>query len=587
MTVRSCPSHAGSEGAASVWAGRPSMRAVHIGDLVRRWSREYGAMEAPQGTRIQQASDALRRHAWQEAFEEFMAADAGGPLDRDALEGLATAAFWAGNVDQCLSAWERAHEAHLQLGDYRRAAAAALKIATRHAQRANPTLARGWRATAARLLEDQPDCPERGRLLTQEAYSLIVAGELEQARHRAAAAFAVATRCGARDVQVVALNIEGQALVRGGEVERGLGLVDESVAQARAAQLDPYDLGLIQCWTIGLCRDLADFERARDLTEATAAWSETAGFSAFPGICRIHRAELRRLHGDLAGAEAEVRSAIAELLPRTLFWAARAYNELGLIKLRQGALDQADTAFDRAQELGMEPQPGRALVQLARGRVEAANVALQRALERRPTDLLDRAALLAAFGEAAVAGSNFEAAERAVEELDAIAGTVGRAAFQAAAAEARGALLLARGEPSRAVPWIRGAAQLWSGIDAVYETARSRLKLAAALRAEGDFKAAALELDIAARAFEQMGAKRELDRAKATLRDQPTEDPVHALTRRQKEVARLISEGRSNREIAEMLFLSERTAEYHVQQILNRLGFDSRAQIAAWYARAR
>jgi non-specific serine/threonine protein kinase len=61
-------------------------------------------------------------------------------------------------------------------------------------------------------------------------------------------------------------------------------------------------------------------------------------------------------------------------------------------------------------------------------------------------------------------------------------------------------------------------------------------------------------------------------------------DPLRPLTRRQQEVARLVAEGQSNRDIAATLVVSERTAEYHVQQILNTLGFGSRAQIAAWYA---
>jgi non-specific serine/threonine protein kinase len=61
-------------------------------------------------------------------------------------------------------------------------------------------------------------------------------------------------------------------------------------------------------------------------------------------------------------------------------------------------------------------------------------------------------------------------------------------------------------------------------------------------------------------------------------------DPLRPLTRRQQEVARLVAEGQSNRGIAATLVVSERTAEYHVQQILNTLGFGSRAQIAAWYA---
>ena len=54
------------------------------------------------------------------------------------------------------------------------------------------------------------------------------------------------------------------------------------------------------------------------------------------------------------------------------------------------------------------------------------------------------------------------------------------------------------------------------------------------------------------------------------------------LTQREREVASLVANGLTNREIAKKLFISERTAEYHVEQIRNKLGFHARSQIAAW-----
>jgi non-specific serine/threonine protein kinase len=56
------------------------------------------------------------------------------------------------------------------------------------------------------------------------------------------------------------------------------------------------------------------------------------------------------------------------------------------------------------------------------------------------------------------------------------------------------------------------------------------------------------------------------------------------LTSREREVAALVAHGQTNREIATTLVISERTADAHVQNILNKLGFSSRAQIAAWMA---
>jgi len=63
------------------------------------------------------------------------------------------------------------------------------------------------------------------------------------------------------------------------------------------------------------------------------------------------------------------------------------------------------------------------------------------------------------------------------------------------------------------------------------------------------------------------------------------DDFAAVLTPRERQVARLIAEGLSNHQIASRLVTSQRTAESHVQNILRKLGFGSRAQVAAWVAR--
>jgi DNA-binding NarL/FixJ family response regulator len=131
---------------------------------------------------------------------------------------------------------------------------------------------------------------------------------------------------------------------------------------------------------------------------------------------------------------------------------------------------------------------------------------------------------------------------------------------------------------------LREAIQMWLGLDAPYEASRARLLMAGAHARERDHARATFELEVAARAFASMGATRDLEQV-VRLLDGESDNRRHPLTARQRQIAGLVAEGRSNREIAATLFISERTAEYHVQQILNRLGLNSRAQIAAWFAR--
>ncbi len=59
-------------------------------------------------------------------------------------------------------------------------------------------------------------------------------------------------------------------------------------------------------------------------------------------------------------------------------------------------------------------------------------------------------------------------------------------------------------------------------------------------------------------------------------------DPFSGLTARERQVVELIAQGKSNREIAKLLVVSERTVDAHVSNILSKLEFSSRTQIAAW-----
>jgi DNA-binding NarL/FixJ family response regulator len=61
-------------------------------------------------------------------------------------------------------------------------------------------------------------------------------------------------------------------------------------------------------------------------------------------------------------------------------------------------------------------------------------------------------------------------------------------------------------------------------------------------------------------------------------------EPPTVLTRRQLDIARLIADDLSNRQIAARLFLSERTVETHITNILNKLGLNSRVQLTRWLA---
>jgi class 3 adenylate cyclase len=190
--------------------------------------------------------------------------------------------------------------------------------------------------------------------------------------------------------------------------------------------------------------------------------------------------------------------------------------EIGLIRLRLGDLAGAEEALLEAHELGWDPQPGLALVQLAQGHVEAAAASIRDALdepsqvlswERPPNSDFRLVPLLEAQAEIAFVADDLDRARWAAAELERVAGILGTKAFRAMAATARGRVLLMEGDGTTARRNLATGVQLWRELGAPYETARARMALAAAYRMEGMGERALMELKAAGSTFERLGAR--------------------------------------------------------------------------------
>jgi ATP/maltotriose-dependent transcriptional regulator MalT len=226
---------------------------------------------------------------------------------------------------------------------------------------------------------------------------------------------------------------------------------------------------------------------------------------------------------------------------------------------------------------GYEPQPGLALLRLVQGNPDSAAAAIRRAIGE-STQTLCRARLLPAYAEIALAVGEFDRARAAVDELEAIASTIGDAV--AAMAEcARGALLLACEEPREALIALRPGVETWQRLGIPYEAARARVLIGLACRALGGHDTAELELDTACAAFGQLGAKPDQERVAALIGRESTDD---GLTAREIEVLRLVASGQSNRQIAVALVISEHTVARHLQNIFGKLGVSTRTAAAAY-----
>ncbi len=456
---------------------------------------------------VRAGREAMDRHAWTDAFDLLSEAARSQELDGDGLALLGDAAWWAGRFRDSISARERASASYAAQGENQKAATEAIKVGGDHFRSLAHSVSAGWYTRADRLLAGQPEGVAHGLLARDRAFHALKKGDLDEAMEQATAALNIGTRVGDRNVQAMALQLQGQVLVAKGQVEEGLALHDEATVAAVSGELDPFSTGVVYCNVIWDASKMADYRRAGEWTEAATRWCERQSINGFPGICRVHRAEIMRLRGAWAQAEDEAQRACTELTDFGLHYiAAEAFYELGEIRLRMGELALAGEAFRQANELGREPMPGIAQLRLAEGKTGAALSAINRAVADAPEDPLFRAKLLPVQARIALAAGETDIARKAVEEMEGVAVTYRTPALEAMAAASRGALQTAEGELGEARRSLRRAIELWREIDLPYETAEARVLLALAYRADGEEDAATMELDAARSTFERLGA---------------------------------------------------------------------------------
>jgi len=452
------------------------------------------------------ARAAFGREAWAEALERFREADAGDGLGGDDLERWGEAAEYSGRLADAPVPLERAVAAYSAAGSLRDAGRAALRLANAQLERREAAVAGGWLRRAERYLSGIEPCHEVALLTWLRARFALFSGDMDEALVRAEAAHDLACRLGDRDVEALGLLYRGLALVASGEVRRGVGLLDESAAAVLAEGLASWTGGIVYCGVIWSCLNRGDWRRGTEWTDQFTRWCSANGVCGYPGLCRLHRAEVLTHAGALAQAEREAEAAARELAEAIPFSEGDAHRVLGEIRLARGDLEGADAAFRRAHELGWDPNPGLALLWLARGRPDAALRCLEGALEARDWSVRQRRGfLLAHLVVIAIEVGRPDRARSALDELDRAPELWETPAVRAIVAQARGELALAGGEAASAVGHLRQAVHEARESGCPFQTATLRLRLAHALIAAEDREGAELEIGAAESACRELG----------------------------------------------------------------------------------
>jgi DNA-binding CsgD family transcriptional regulator len=502
----------------------------------------------------------------------------------EALDGLSEVAHFEGEYDRAIELKERAFAAYQRAGKRAEAADTARWLAFLHATcRGNLAVASGWIGRAESLLEGVEECAAHGWLILDQAPFSSDPSEREK---YAASALTIARRFGDADLEFEALALLGETYVASGRIREGMRLLDQAMAAVSAGEVTGHGaVGEIYCRLLSACEHAGDVRRAEEwlgMADRDVVWRDFVR-----PTCKTHYGGILIALGRWAEAETELLDAIRAF--ERGYWGDRVFPLVRLadLRVRQGRYEEAERLME-----GVEWHPtarhAAAAIALARGELALAQDLVSLCLEG--SDPADRtcAPLLELLVEIQLAVDDPGAATQTLKRLTALAADCDDDRVGAFAELAAGRVRAVEGD-ERGAAHLKRALERLAELDLPLEAARAQLELARAL-ARGAPEAAVAEAGPALASFERLGATRDADAASGLLRQLGAAGrgfPKRSggLTQRETEVLSLVAEGMSNAEIAERLWISRRTAEHHVANILSKLGLRSRAEAAAYAVR--
>jgi DNA-binding CsgD family transcriptional regulator len=523
---------------------------------------------------------ALQAGRWEEARSAFVGVVELGE-DSAALEGLSRALWWLGEHEQAHRVAKRAYLCHRRAGENRPAARIALWLAREYSVFYGPAARQGWVARAETLLEGVGECPEAGWLALQR-----LGGSADEELESARCALDLARRHEDRDLEAVALGQLGMALVLTGRVAEGMARLDESMAAVSAGEVEDFvAAGLAFCTMLGACERTLDFGRAEQWSRAAEEFSRRNHDVPLFALCRTFYGDVLIALGRWEEADELLRSALAAFAELAPAWRRLGLLRLAKLRCRQGRIEEAARLIDGLEE-DPECAPVLADIHLTRGEPALAASWLERALDGGHLEGLSQVPLLVKLVDARIAGDDLEGARRAGSVLRELADASALDGIDGLADLAEGKIARADGNVDAARQSVASAVEALGPAQMPFELAQARLELAHC-QAATKKELALLDGEAALRAFESLGAERFADAAARLLRalgkkGRSVAVGRHELSKREREVLRLLGEGLTNPEIAERLYITRKTVEHHVGHVLSKLGLRNRAEAVAY-----
>jgi DNA-binding NarL/FixJ family response regulator len=506
-------------------------------------------------------------------------------------EGLGQALYLQRDYSDAIKQHERAYAAYRREGQ----TVAAARVARILAWITGNVLGdwavqNGWLARALRILaEAGEDAPEHGWVLIIRSYAEPDAAAREAMFREA---IAIGRRFADPNIEIESLASLAALYLMTGRDNEGLALLDESMAALCAGELTEIaSVDNLFCGLFWACEFVNDVVRADQWMRATA--EVMASRNVVGAFCRAHYGGILTAAGRWQEAEVQLIDAARHFDRGMPERRAAAIIRLADLRVRQGRLEEAGQLLK-----GLEQHPDAvrtlAAFHLARGDAALARDLLERATEGADGEVAAIGAstmlgpLLAQLVDVYLEQGCIPEAEQAAQRLHRIAQAQHGTYLPAAAALAQGRVCVASGRGD-ARTCLNAALDGFAKSQLPMELARTRLEMAYAL-AERSPEVAIAEAKAALEDFERLDAARYADAAGALLRSLGA--PIRtgpkgfgALTRREAEVLELIGAGLSNSEIGDRLYITRKTVEHHVGNVLSKLGLRNRAEAAGYALR--
>jgi DNA-binding CsgD family transcriptional regulator len=509
----------------------------------------------------------------------------------EAFEGLSWAAWWLDDAEVVFEARERAYRLYKKSGDAAGAARMATWLAADQLDfHGASAVASGWLARAHRLLDPIEPASDHGWLAFLEGYMAHAGGDTAKAGELGAYAAQLGRRFGVPDLEMLGLAVQGAALVASAQVEEGMRCLDEATATALEGEATvPVSSAWACCFLVTACTAVLDYERAFVWCDRIAEFAERYGSRYMLAFCRAEYGAVHLWRGRWRDAEAVLKASLDDFSRSRPAMVTAPLVLLAELRRRQGREAEAKLLLDRAGA-SSATQVCRARLALDRGEALRAIELLERLLRQLPVHRkLDRAPALELLVRARIEHGELAEATAALEALREVEGLVGTAPLRACADLAEGMLEAALGDHERARPLLEDAVDRFEASGAPFEAAQARIELATSLIALRRTDVAEHEAATALDSLTELGADVDAERARrvavASAHDSGS-SPLPEVTPRERDVLHLLAEGLTNRQIAELLVVSEHTVHRHVTNILRKLDLPSRTAAAAHAVRS-